>query len=157
MNWKNLKQLVMTALRRAWLAMCTLGTVGFLWFWIVDGDNPLRSDDPYLVGLIFGMFAACLAIIYTATESIGRRVGWRRFQDFAYPIVLAAWCLFLWGNSLRGGEAAAVLSVACVASLIVGALTYPVCRFDVPRRLAVTVSCIAVVLLAMYCAACLIM
>ncbi len=154
MNWKNIRQLAGTSALRGWLAFCTLAAIGFVWFWFIDHDNPLQSDDPYLVGFFFGISAACLAIIYTVAESIGRRVGWTQLKDFVYAVLLAAWCLLLWAGSLGGGEGACILSAASVASLVIGLLTYPLCRFDAPRVLLVIMSCMGVLLLTMYCVVC---
>ncbi len=136
---------------RAWLAFCVVAIIGFTLFLFVDGDDPLRSDDPYLVGFTVGIAASCLAVIYTALEGIARRIGHIRLGRSAYALLLAAWCLSLWAASFAGGEAADVLAYAASASLVVGLVTFLLCRFDAPRVLTIAMSCFGILLLAMYC------
>lgn len=136
---------------RAWLAFSALGSLGFAAFLYMDGDHPLQSDDPYIAGFTFGGIAAGLAIVYTVAETIAKRVGRMQIRDVGYAAPLAAWILLLWAGSCAGGEGAEIGAYAAVASLIIGVLTYPLCRFRMPQALTVIVACLGVVLVAMYC------
>ncbi len=139
---------------RAWVAFSALAIVGFAVFLRIDGDDPLESDDPYLLGFVFGGIAAGSAGVYTVAEGIARRAGRLWLRDLIYGAVLAAWCLFLWIGSRGGGEGAGILAYAVVASLIVGVLVYPLCRFRLPWLLIAVLSCASAGLLVMYCVVC---
>jgi len=154
LNAKNFGHFLGISVLRAWLAFSALGVLGFVFFWFMDRDNPLRSDDPYVVGFAFGIVAACCAIVYTVTERIAQRVGRTQLRDSVYAILLAAWCLLLWAGSRGGGEGSGVLAFSAAASLVIGLLTYPLCRYKSPRVLVTIMSCTAVLLLAMYCVVC---
>jgi len=149
-NGKAIGQLAGATLLRAWLVFSTVAALGFWAGLCIDHDDPLRSDDPYIFGCVFGVFAACLAAVYSVSEGIARHVGRTPIRDVSYAAVLAAWCLLLWGGSLQGGEAAPWLAFWANASFIVGALTYPLCRCRPPRAVGIVVSCVGVLFLVMY-------
>ena len=56
----GLTRFVGTIALRSWLAFSTLAVVGFVVFLFLDGDDPLRSDDPYIVGLFLGSWPRAL-------------------------------------------------------------------------------------------------
>ena len=155
MSRKSFLQLAGISLLRAWLVFSALAVLGFAVLLFIDRDDPLRSDAPYLVGFFVGAVGACWAIVYTAVENIAQQVG--RMRLLVYAIVLAAWCLLLWAGSRAGGEGGDLLNCAAIASLVIGLLTYCLCRFSLPRVLVVIISCAGLLLLAMYCAVCVVM
>lgn len=145
------RQLARILITRAWLAFSVLAIVGFTVFLFIDRDDPLRSDDPYLVGFIFGMVAAGLAAVYTAIEIFAQRLNLRHLSGFTYSVVLAGWCALMWALSRRGGEGAELFVYFAVASLGIGLLTYPLCRFRIPRTFAVIISGMGGLIVIMYC------
>ena len=151
MNAKDLGRLLGTRVLRAWLASSAFAILGFAVNWFIDGDDPLQSDDPYIVGFVFAIVAACFAIVYTVTETIAQRVSRIQSRGFLYGILLVAWCLLLLAGSCRGGEAAPALEFAAAASLVIGLLTYPLCRYRWPGALVAIMSCMGVLLIVMYC------
>lgn len=117
---------------RVCLAANALGIVGFVVALGLGHDDPLRSDDPYILGFLFGGFAACSAIVYTIFENVGRRCNRPYLTEVGYVSAIAVWCLLLWLASLRAPEMPEVLIYMAIASAAVGLLAYPLCRF-VPR------------------------
>jgi hypothetical protein len=151
---KTVRQFVGTLALRSWLVFSALAVLGFVVFLFLDGDNPLQSDDPYLVGFFFGTVAACFAILFTVMESIAQRVRRITVRDLVYSVVLAGWCLLLLAGSRGGGEGEGILVFSASASFVSGLLTYPLCRYNPPRVVVIVVSCMGVLLFAMYGVVC---
>ena len=75
--------------QRTWLAFCGAAILSGTAMCLVDGDHPLRSDDPYLVGMLFGGLAAFLAAVSAIAEIW---LGEGRRNHIALLIVCALWC-----------------------------------------------------------------
>lgn len=122
---------------RAWLAYSLLGILGTVFFIIIDHDHPLKSDDPWIVGCIFGGIAACATVPYTATE-LFRKDG--PVKHAVYALALCVWCLLLWVGELQASEGAGILAFFSWASLIAGAITWPLLRLKLPLTIWVGIS-----------------
>lgn len=146
----SFRQLTRRLIVRVWLAFSALTIVGFAIFWLMVGSDPL-TDNPYIVGFIFGMVAAGLAAVYTVIERFAQRLNRRHLSGFTYAVVLAGWCALLWALSRRGGEGAELFAYSAVASLGIGLLTYLLCRFRIPRTFAVIISGMGGLIVIMYC------
>jgi hypothetical protein len=136
-------------LLRAWLAFSALAIIGASTFLIIDRDDPLRSDDPYLAGIFLGIVAACATAVYSVAEKIGQHFGREGLRDRVYVGALTAWCLFWWLCSFAGGNG--IGAIYSAVSLGSGSLTWPLCRFALPGTVVAAISCGGALLLAMYC------
>jgi hypothetical protein len=150
MSRNSLVKSITRLLVRAWTAFSEVAVVGFLAFLFLDRDNPFRSDDPYLVGLLFGAIAACLAFVYTVTETVAERLRRPGLTAPVYTGIVGAWCLSLWAGSWATREGADLLVFVATGSLIAGALTWILCRVTLPRAVAAPLSCIGALLVVMY-------
>ena len=97
------RHFISLALVRAWVAFVIIAVLAGVAF-TIDGDDPLRSDDPYVLGYACGVFAAAMALVYTAAERMCKS---RRSASACYFALLGLWCLFLFGalgswHQLRG-------------------------------------------------------
>jgi hypothetical protein len=63
---------VPVALLRTWLAFSVTAFVAALVFSLLDGDNLLRSDDPYLAGGFAAVFCAGFSLLFGVTGAFGR-------------------------------------------------------------------------------------
>jgi hypothetical protein len=138
---------------RAWLAFAAWMFLGWSIGILLDGDNPLRSDDPYCIGLIFGVVAACMAGAYGLVELF--KLSQKKTSDF-YLFLLGIWCIFLFTMSWIprvGGEAQVaeeLLLHFTAASAIIGVSVWPLCIKKLPRFCAGGISAVGITLLAMY-------
>lgn len=141
------------ALPRMWLAFSILSIVGFVIFLCIDHDNPLRSDDPYIVGIFFGITSACLSAVYSLLEAIATRVGRAWIKNTGYAFLLSAWSCTWWAVSYivpdHEGAAELVFYLAA-ASLGIGVATWPLCRFTVPKTATVPARCMGAIFLLCY-------
>ena len=81
MNSKTLIRVIGNLVLRGWLVFSVLAAIGFVLWLIMDRDDPLHSDDPYLAGLFVGIVGACLSSVYTVMESIAQRFRRRHLTD----------------------------------------------------------------------------
>ncbi|MBN2580214.1 MAG: hypothetical protein JXB10_14590 [Pirellulales bacterium] len=58
----------------------------------MEWENPFRSDDPYIVGLVFGTVGASMAGAYCLLELFGLS---RTKTSLLYFLLVGAWCAFL--------------------------------------------------------------
>src|SRR5688500_18120090 len=82
-------------LMRAWRVFSALAVIWFVVALCIDWDNPLHSDDPYIIGFLFGTVGAAASVVYSLGELVGRRLGRNALRDVGYWVVLAAWCVLL--------------------------------------------------------------
>jgi hypothetical protein len=124
-----------------------VGLAGFLMYFAVDGDDPARSDDPYLVGMMLGFVAAAAAAFYTMLEVFVRR---RVVVDLLYFGLLGLWAVFVAASTWFSLEGQEMGLYVAGASLIAGTLGWPFCRFRIPRTLAILATAGGVVMVAAY-------
>jgi hypothetical protein len=145
----RLRVFLRLAIIRAWCAFSLLSFLFGCWFLLMDGDNLLRSDDPYLVGFLFGGVAAVLAIIYSLAEAV--RPG-GCFKDVVWLVACSLWCaaLFLTWCSCNGGEGGEIALLVLTGSAITAAVEWPLLRFRLPRRAIAVVSTVGVSMISLY-------
>jgi hypothetical protein len=142
-----------TALLRAVVAFSALAVHWAIVFVFIDGDNPLRSDDPYLVGFVCGAIAAVAATVYTIAEDVGKLTHHRIHRDLLYAGTVTGWCLSLWtvwAATRPRGEGSELLRYLALASLVTGLLVWPLCRFRLPIALIAAIVLAGVLLVMMY-------
>lgn len=135
------------AATRSWLAFCLMSFLFALVFLLIDGDNPLRSDDPYVVGFFFGCIGACLALLYSMVELI-KKGGW--FKDAVYFVCCGLWTVFLLLAGRNAIEGRWLINYIMLGSLIAAAVEWPLLRFRAPRVLYAIASIACAVLIGLY-------
>ena len=138
--------IVRCAVARAWLAFCLLSFLFALAFLLIDGNNPLRSDDPYIVGFLFGSIGACHTLVYSAAELI-KKDGY--FKDVIWLVACGLWCALLYLTWWSAVEGRGIILYILVGSLIVAAVEWPLLRFGVPRVVFVATSIIGAALIVL--------
>jgi hypothetical protein len=123
------------------------GAAGVAAFAIAFRDNPLKSEDPYLVGMLCGGLAAVAAAFYTMFETFVRRPI---IVDFLYFELPAVWSVIVWIWTAVTPEAKGLGPYAAGGSLAACAIAWPLCRFRVPRRIAILAAAAGVLLVATY-------
>jgi len=114
-----------TVLARTWVAFSVAAfAVAVLLGALVERENFLESDDPYIPGLIVGVFCAGLALLRSLAEVAGASVNVRRLVYFA---ALAAVVVFLVGYDLLyvTGEGDGILTLFGGLIALIGAAVYP--------------------------------
>ena len=136
-------------LLRAWLAFVIIATPIAIVAAALDGDNLLKSDDPYVLGFALGSIAAAMAGIYTVAERIRRNRAWIAGCYFA---VLTVWCAFLLAGSMLGSESegAEILLYAAGASMFVGIAVWPLFPRRASRKGVVVLSVAGLGMFALY-------
>ena len=146
---KTWAQVVGSGLRRASLAFVVVAYVFGSLFVGVDGDDPLRSDDPYIVGFFCGAVASAMALLYTFVE---RFVANRDTVSAICFGILSAWC----GSLLIArfvdpyGEGAGHLLFFAIASFHSGVIGWLLSRWRVPNRLAWVIGAAGIVMACLY-------
>lgn len=139
--------IVRCAVARAWLAFCLLSFLFALAFLLLDGDNPLRSDDPYIVGFLFGSIGACHTLVYSAAEWLKQG---KRFKHVIWLLALALWCALLCLTWWSAAEGRGIILHILMGSLIVAAVEWPLLRFGVPRTFYAITSIAGATLIGLY-------
>ncbi|KKL27634.1 hypothetical protein LCGC14_2383170, partial [marine sediment metagenome] len=136
-----LKQLLLSGLSRAWVAFVIVAFVAGAAFLAFDRDNPLESDDPYVVGFTCGAIGAAMAAMYTIIEAVAKR---QVVVLTTYFALLLGWCAFLVVQSIlgraAGGHHHGMYTYAAIASFLIGAGTLPLFRRRLPPRVVICVS-----------------
>jgi hypothetical protein len=145
----RLHVLLHLAIIRAWCAFSLLSFLFGCWFLLMDGDNLLRSDDPYVVGFLLGGVAAVLTIVYSLAEAV--RPG-GCFKEVVWLAACSLWCavLFFAWRSCEGGEGAEIALFVLAGSAITAAVEWPSLRFRLPRMAIAVTSTMSLVMIALY-------
>jgi len=138
------------ALLRSWLIFVIVSLIAGVAMLIADGDHPLESDDPYLVGFLIGGIAA--AIMFVSSLSGGPA---NRTANYWFFGILAAWCVaLLVAEAMNDGEGDGLMAMMAVASLIMGAagwyLVGIIAKIRYPRSAVLIVTCLGITMLALY-------
>lgn len=147
-GWMNIVQ---AALGRAWLAASAVAVLGGAAFIAIDHDNPLDSDDPYVIGLFLGCVAGALAALYSIAERIP---AFARHKDLCSGAALLVWCSFWFLTDLWDGEAPGYGRIIGLGSFLAGATAWVLCRARPTRRVALVISSGGVLFLVMYGVVC---
>ncbi|MCD4726526.1 MAG: hypothetical protein K8R46_02620 [Pirellulales bacterium] len=134
---------------RVWLVFCSLSFLFALLFLLISGCNPLRSDDPYLVGFLFGGIGICLALVYSSAELI-KKDGY--FKDVIWLVACGLWCAFLcleWHCASSVGQEIMLYSLL-IGSLITAAVEWPLLRFGVPHTFYAITSIAGATLIVLF-------
>jgi hypothetical protein len=123
------------------------GAAGFALYLLLDGDNPLRSDDPYLVGFLLGAVGAASAAIYTLFETFVRRPI---IVDFVHFGLLGLWALMLLVSELFVIEGQGYPTYFAAGSVFAGTIAWPPCRFRIPTWFAVGASLLGIAMAVTY-------
>lgn len=153
MNQPTLKNLVRLSVARVWFTFSAIEVVAFICASIVYLDHPLRSDDSYVAGTALGFLAACFAVLCVVLEQIARRFVWRsQVSPIVYASVVGLWCLYLLALGLIGteGEGAGLSRLLSIVSVVVGGVTYALCRVKLPRIVVRVVSWCGGIVLVMH-------
>jgi hypothetical protein len=142
-----LRDFVVASLRRAWLGIVGLTVFGFVAYLIIDRDNLLRSDDPYLVGFLLGGIAAGMSLVYSIAERLRASRWW---ATFCHGLVLCLWAILVLATSNNSSEAEEMGRVVAGASVVGGAISWPLIAFRIPRNLLVILTAGALTILVMY-------
>ena len=142
----NIVRFAGVALLRAWLVFSVIAVLGVVVSLILDGDNLLESDDPYIVGSVFGCICACLTFVYTVAEAL-KKDGCTK--DLIYTVVLSLWCALLWVGSCGPGEGAGFIGFFAIGSLVGGALAWLLCSFKLPNKVSAAICVVGILFVAM--------
>jgi hypothetical protein len=144
------KQLISLTLVRAWVAFVIIGVLAGIAVLALDGDDPLRSDDPYVAGFACGVFAAVMALVFTVAE----RVCKSRWSASAwYFALLGLWCLFLFWCAweFAGTEGAKAYPYVAGGSVIIGVISWPLFFWRrLPLAVVLAASLIGLIAFAMF-------
>ncbi|MEX0715072.1 MAG: hypothetical protein WD066_00725 [Planctomycetaceae bacterium] len=141
------RTLIVASLRRAWLGFTATFILGGAAFILIDGDDPLRSDDPYVVGFATGAFAAVMGVAYSIAESVcGNR--WR--TSLAYFALVGAWTVFFIAATARANEGAEMGRFLAIAHASSAVVCWPLFAFRLPKAAVAAISVAGAAALAMY-------
>jgi len=132
---------------RVWSAFSVSSFLVAALFCIWDGANPLRSDDPYCVGLIAGASTAIVSLCWVVANWWGWP-GWRRHGAYFVPLVLMVLCLALidvLSSPEAEGQGLPTLFAAAIA--VGGVAAYPVHLLNGGTKWLIVVSGLGVLLL----------
>jgi hypothetical protein len=142
-----LRKFLSTALLRFWLGFAAITAFGWTVFLVLDGKNPLRSDDHYIVGFLCGGFAGVMGVVYSLVE---KAFASRVLAFMCYCSILLLWGMLivtLTAQAPEGAEIGRLLAFAHVAS---GAISWPLFSFRIPHSIVVLNSGACVTVLVMY-------
>lgn len=135
------------SLRRVWVAFAGLTVFGFAASYGIEVENPLRSDDPYVIGFACGTLAAGMSVVYSIAEKL---CGGRWWATLCYGVAVCLWSAFLVAMTANSNEGKQVGQLIAVASLVVGAIGWPLFAFHIPRQPAKMLTVGALIALGMY-------
>jgi hypothetical protein len=123
------------------------GAVGFALSAILLRYHPLESANPYYFGMICGGMTAANAAFYTMFESFVPRAT---LLDFLYFGLLMLWSFAVWLWLSVAPEGLGLGPYAAAGSMVLGTITWPLCRFRIPRTFAILTTGFGVVMVATY-------
>jgi hypothetical protein len=77
---------LLSVVRRAWIAFSLTSFAMAVGSLIIDYDNPLRSDDPYLAGGIAGLFASVFASLLAMAQELGASAA-KKYSIYSISLV----------------------------------------------------------------------
>ena len=134
---------------RGWIAFVLVALLGGGAWIVLDGDNPLESDDPYIAGFASGLFAALAALVYTLLEKL---CAGRKTASALYTGLLLAWCAFLLAleRVFSGLEGAALYPYVSAASLLSGLFACVTFQWRPHWRTVAILSIVGAAMFVMY-------
>jgi hypothetical protein len=142
-----IREFVWTSMWRAWIAFAALTVFGFVMTLLLAFENPLRSDDPYLNGVMPGLLVAAMSLVYSITEALSASRWWGTFW---YGLALCLWAGFVLAMTHGSNEGEDMgKAVACI-SLAAGAMGWPLFAFRMPRKLAAVLTISTLLILMLY-------
>jgi hypothetical protein len=141
------REFVVSSLRRAWVVFAALTVFGFVLTLLFAFENPLRSDDPYLNGVLPGLFVAAISLVYLIAEALCRSRWWATLW---YGLALCLWAGIVVAATFESKEGAEMGKAVAGISLVAGAIAWPLVAFQIPRQLATAFSAGALVVLGLY-------
>ena len=139
---KKVLEFLAATLRRAWVAFSLVAMLGLVVAEIMEPENLLVSDDPYLAGAVFGAIAAGMAAVYSLAEL----PGWHRV---VYPVAVCSWCVLLLVVGCSGGEGSGMALFIAQGSVVSALVSWAVCRMRI-GRVWIAVAALGVAFVAMY-------
>lgn len=109
---------------RVWIAFSVSSFVVATAFSILDGDNPLRSDDPYIPGFLAAMFTSSFSLCWVAADWLGSSVSKQHFAYFV-PLVLLVGLLLIWDFVFPPIEGQGLPTFLAIAVSVGGVAAYP--------------------------------
>jgi hypothetical protein len=140
------------AMMRTWLAFSVTAFVTATACSVLDQDNPLRSDDPYIVGGIVAAFCAGLAFLSSITGSVA---GSGAKRALAYFGTLFAFTAFLIGVDLvcTQPEGHGIATLLGVTIVLTGSAAYAIMKIPLTKRYFIGGSVPGLLYIAGYCCA----
>jgi hypothetical protein len=136
-------------LLRTWLAFSVVSFVVAVVCSVVDHDNPLKSDDPYIVGGIAGGFCAGFAFVCSVVGELG---GSRTKQLLAYFGLVLSVSVFLIvvDVAMPSPEGQGILTLFGVLIAVSSAATYPLLKIPLTKLSLVCASIPGIIYLLGY-------
>jgi hypothetical protein len=138
---------------RAWLTFCLISFLFAATPVVFQGLSPLQSDDPYLIGFLFGCVGICFSIVFSLAELARSH---RYLKDAAFVAACALWCTFVWFSKPTPPppqqfpdyyDLTPLFLLGCLAT---AAVEWPLLRFRVPRAISVILSILGVATVVLY-------
>ncbi|MDZ4818467.1 MAG: hypothetical protein SGJ20_05780 [Planctomycetota bacterium] len=125
------KHWLVDVLTSAWVCFGLVGSAFGIFAGVYDGDNFLKSDDPYIAGFAIGVVAAGMAALYVLVHRLAKE-SWQ--AKLIYLVGLAVWCGGLWYWSTIPGEGSGIVELASVVSAISGVAVWGILAVGFGRK-----------------------
>jgi hypothetical protein len=127
-----------TAVLRGWLAFSISAFAVALVLAVLDQDNLLRSDDPYIPGCFAGAFCAFFALLGGGAGAIcGSRI--KELAAYFGPVVAISGALVLM-DLVPSPEGQGIPTIIGVLIAVSGTAAYPFSRIPLTKRFVVYAS-----------------
>ncbi len=124
---------MLNLLSRVYVAFSFIAVIAGLAAAWADGDHLLKSDDPYLIGLILGGVAAALAAIYLGVKRLSSPPASKHAANIVYFGGLLLWTAFWLATDHNAAEGKGIGLAIAIASAATGIVIWPLCRFQLPK------------------------
>lgn len=144
------KQSIILGIQRAWIAFVTVSLpVTGLWS-ALGGGNLMKSDDPYIIGSVFGGTGAVAGLLYTTLEALSKS---RRTLVSGYFSAIIGWSGFLLGVGLfvidnEGGNEIALY--ASVPSMLTGIVAFALFQCQLSNRWIMTIIAVGLIYVGVF-------
>lgn len=109
---------------RIWIAFSISSFSLTVVFSILEGDNPLRSDDPYIAGFIAGVTTAFSSMCWVVADWLNAS-RFRQHVAYIGPLGAMVVSLVLWDNAWPPIEAQGLPTIMAVIIACGGVVAYP--------------------------------
>ena len=116
---------LLNSVAHMWMAFSTTASLAAVVGLLFDHDNPLHSDDPYIVGALAGAFGAFFTLCALMAAAVHKSLK-VRYIAYLSSVGFSIALLLLWDLSIVGQEGHGIPTLIAILTGGAGIVAYPI-------------------------------